>query len=115
MTNVEYAKALREFANALEGCDVELNLVEQTFYVSCNFPSGKEAERMASVVKGLGGKFEKHDNESDYELERVIGPLKIRVYASHESVCERVTTTETVEVTKWVCPPSILELASDAQ
>jgi len=114
MTNTEYAGYLHEMADAIGGCEAELNLHGQTIVVSCNYPSASAAERMAAVVKGLGGKFEKHENDGDYELVRMIGPNKILVYSSHENVCEKVTTIEQVEVTKWVCPSSILELAVEA-
>lgn len=110
-TNAEFAMYLRDLADAIGGCDVELNLIGNTFMKGC---FGKDAaEQMGAVVRGFGGRFEKRDNEKYYELVREFGPFKFLVYSNHENVCEKVTTFEQVEVTKWVCPPSILQLTEE--
>ena len=123
MTNEEYARGLRELADVIEGCDVELYLTGETVNVLVY-----GADEMAEKITAIGGKFTKHPMMGWFVMRRKIGGHDIDVFASHEAVCERVVIgTETVEVpdpsapmvtierevVEWKCPPSILKAAKE--
>ena len=84
----------------------------------------ENAEQMAHLAHQLGGHREKRADDSYVDIVRRFGPLRIRVTAPRERVCERrVVGTHTVEVPateaqpaqpartieveriEWECPP----------
>jgi hypothetical protein len=89
--------------------------------------------QMASAARMLGN-VDKTADDFYFGIERHFGPITLTVKASRTNVCERVVTgtkietydvlpegvqvttaTREVEIVEWVCPPSILALASDAE
>jgi len=128
MTNKEYAEGLRRFADAVEGCEKELGMSQIHANHWC-----ADAADLADSVRAVGGKFKKAKSDDYYIVRQDFGAVRFDVFSTHHRVCERVVTTETVEipdpdvkitvevsdpdaptitvereVVEWVCPDSIL-------
>jgi len=99
-----------------------------------------EAEELADTARAFGGKWIKGTNGHDFELTRKWGTegttIEHTLYAPREKVCERVVVgteerviegpdpeavaalpkikrVETVELTEWRCPESLLSPEAD--
>lgn len=55
-----------------------------------------DADRMAAIVRAVGGRWEKDGDEDRFELRQQIAPgAVVRLISDRESVCERVVTGTT--------------------
>ncbi len=128
MTNEEFARGLREFADAVEACETGLGLSQVNVNAWVD-----NAPAMAQAARDFGGAFDKVSQGNYYILRRDFGAVQFDIFSHHALICERVVRTETVEipdpeakitveiadpdaplvtvereVVEWVCPESIL-------
>lgn len=120
--------SLREFADWLEtNPDVPVNAWETITWTHF----AEDRDHLRALAKTLGGRLEKRGTGDFYEVRRQFGSVvSYQVLIPRAEVCERVVTTETVEVegpdpeavaalpvvkrtetvekVEWKCPESII-------
>lgn len=118
---VTLVNSLREFADWLEDHpDLPVCPGAGSFYMWC-----RNAKEMAECAVALG-MFKKSACDKYLNATRYFGPIEVQATIRHEYVCEKIITTKvvpalpervlpaeperTIEVVKWICPESILDL-----
>lgn len=74
-------------------------------------PVAATAEVINAAI-GHGARVDRSVDETYFNADASWGPVGFRAYANREQVCQPVTST--VEVTTWVCRPTLAEAIGEA-